>query len=39
MDFEKSTVSEVDVPLMMKLSYFREAKKKLIRFVGEETTP
>jgi hypothetical protein len=38
-DFEKSTVSEADVPMMMKLGYFGEAKKKLIRFAGEETTP
>jgi hypothetical protein len=39
LDFEKSTVSEADVPMMMKLGYFGEAEKKLIRFVGEETTP
>jgi hypothetical protein len=39
LDFEKSTVSEADVPMMMKLGYFREAEKKLIRFAGEETTP
>jgi hypothetical protein len=39
LDFEKSTVSEVDVPMMMKLGYFREAEKKLIRFAREETTP
>jgi hypothetical protein len=39
LDFEKSTISEADVPMMMKLGYFREAEKKLIRFVGEETTP
>jgi hypothetical protein len=39
LDFEKSTVSEADVPMMMKLGYFEEAKKKLICFVGEETTP
>jgi hypothetical protein len=25
--------------MMMKLGYFGEAEKKLIRFVGEETTP
>jgi hypothetical protein len=37
--FEKSTVSEVDVPMMMKLGYFGEAEKKLIHFAGEETTP
>jgi hypothetical protein len=39
LDFEKSTVSEADVPMMMKLGYFREAEKKLIHFAGEETTP
>jgi hypothetical protein len=39
LDFEKSTVSEADIPMMMKLGYFGEAEKKLIRFAGEETTP
>jgi hypothetical protein len=39
LDFEKSTMSEADVPMMMKLGYFGEAEKKLICFVGEETTP
>jgi hypothetical protein len=39
LDYEKSTVSEADVPMMMKLGYFGEAEKKLIRFAGEETTP
>ena len=39
LDFEKSTVSEADVPMMMKLGYFGEAEKKLIRFAGEEITP
>jgi hypothetical protein len=38
LDFEKSTVSEADVP-MIKLGYFRETKKKLLRFAGEETNP
>jgi hypothetical protein len=38
LDFEKSTVSEADVPMMMKLGYFGEAEKKLIHFAGEETT-
>jgi hypothetical protein len=38
-DFEKFTVSEADVPMMMKLCYFGEAEKKLIRFAREETTP
>jgi hypothetical protein len=39
LDFEKSIVSEADVSMMMKLGYFREAERKLIRFAGEETTP
>jgi hypothetical protein len=39
LDFEKSTVFEADVPMMMKLGYFRETEKKLLRFAGEETTP
>jgi hypothetical protein len=39
LDFEKSTVSEAYVSMMMKLGYFGEAEKKLIRFAGEETTP
>jgi hypothetical protein len=39
LDFGKSTVSEADMPMMIKLGYFVEAKKKLIRFGGEETTP
>jgi hypothetical protein len=39
LDFKKSTVSEADVPMMMKLGYFGEAEKKLVRFAGEETTP
>jgi hypothetical protein len=38
LDFGKSTVSEADVPMMMKLGYFGETKKKLIRFAEEETT-
>jgi hypothetical protein len=38
LDFEKSTVSKADVPMMMKLGYSAEAKRKLIRFAGEETT-
>jgi hypothetical protein len=39
LDFGKSTVSEADMPLMIKLGYFGEAEKKLIHFGGEETTP
>jgi hypothetical protein len=39
LDFRKSTVSEADMPMMVKLGYFGEAENKLIRFGGEETTP
>jgi hypothetical protein len=39
LDFEKSTVSEADMPMMMKLGYFGEVERKLVRFAGEETTP
>jgi hypothetical protein len=39
LDFEKSIVSEADVPMMMKLGYFGEDEKKLIHFAREETTP
>jgi hypothetical protein len=39
LDFGKSTVSEAYMPMMIKLGYFGEAEKKLIRFGGEETTP
>jgi hypothetical protein len=38
LNFGKSTVSEADMPMMIKLDYFGEANKKLIRFGGEETT-
>jgi hypothetical protein len=37
LDFGKSTVSEADMPMIIKLGYFGEAEKKLIRFGGEET--
>jgi hypothetical protein len=36
LEFEKSTVTEDDMPMMMKLGYFGEAESKLVRFVGEE---
>jgi hypothetical protein len=39
LEFEKSTVTEDDMPMMMKLGYFGEAESKLVRFAGEETTP
>jgi hypothetical protein len=32
--FEKSTVSEDDMTMMMKLGYFGEAETELIRFAG-----
>jgi hypothetical protein len=38
-EFEKSTVSEDDMPMMMKLGYFGEAESKLIRFAREEVIP
>jgi hypothetical protein len=39
LDFGKSTILEADFPKMVKLGYFSEDKKELIRFGGEETTP
>jgi hypothetical protein len=39
LDFEKSTVTEDDMPMMMKLGYFGEAESKLIRFAREEVIP
>jgi hypothetical protein len=39
LDFGKSTISEGDLPKMLNLGYFNEAKKELIRFGGDETTP
>jgi hypothetical protein len=39
LDFGKSTVSEADMHMMIKLGYFGEAEKKLICFGGEETIP
>jgi hypothetical protein len=38
LDFGKSTISEGDLPKMLKLVYFNEEKKELVRFGGEETT-
>jgi hypothetical protein len=38
LDFGKSTISEDDLPRMLNLGYFNEAKKELIHFGGEETT-
>jgi hypothetical protein len=39
LEFGKSTVTEDDMPTLLKLGYFSEAKKKLICFGGEEITP
>jgi hypothetical protein len=39
LDFGKSTISKDDLPKLLKLGYFSEAKKELVRFGGEETTP
>jgi hypothetical protein len=39
LDFGESTISEADMPMLIKLGYFRETEKKLIRFAGDETTP
>jgi hypothetical protein len=39
LDFGKSTIPEGDLPKMLKLGYFNEEKKELVRFGGEETTP
>jgi hypothetical protein len=39
LDFGKSTVSEGDLPKLLKLGYFNEEKKEPIRFGGKETTP
>jgi hypothetical protein len=38
LEFGRSTVTEDDMPKLTKLGYFSEAKKKLIRFGGEEIT-
>jgi hypothetical protein len=38
LEFGKSTISEGDMPKLMNLGYFSEAKKELVRFGGEEIT-
>jgi hypothetical protein len=38
LDFGKSIISEADLPKMVKLGYFSEAKKELVRFGREEIT-
>jgi hypothetical protein len=39
LEFGRSTVTEDDMSKLVKLGYFSEAKKELVRFGGEETTP
>jgi hypothetical protein len=39
LEFGKSSITEGDMPKLIKLGYISEAKKKLIRFSGEEITP
>jgi hypothetical protein len=39
LEFGKSTISEDDMPKLINLGYFNEAKKELVRFGGEEITP
>jgi hypothetical protein len=39
LEFEKSTVMEDDMPIMMKLGYFGEVESKLVRFAGGEVIP
>jgi hypothetical protein len=38
LEFGKSTITEGDMSKLMKLGYFSEAKKELVRFGGEEIT-
>jgi hypothetical protein len=39
LEFGRSTITEDDMPKLIKLGYFSEAKKKLIRYGGDEITP
>jgi hypothetical protein len=39
LEFGKSTITEGDMSKLMKLGYFSEAKKELVRFGREEITP
>ena len=39
LELGRSTITEDGMPKLMKLGYFSEAKKGLIRFGGEEITP
>jgi hypothetical protein len=36
LEFGKSTISEDDMPKLINLGYFSEAKKELVHFGGEE---
>jgi hypothetical protein len=38
LEFGKSTITEGDMSKLIKLGYFSEAKKELVRFGGEEIT-
>jgi hypothetical protein len=39
LEFGKSTITEGDMAKLLKLGYFSENKRELIRFGGEEVTP
>jgi hypothetical protein len=39
LEFGRSTITEGDMPKLLKLGYFSEAKKELVRFGVEEITP
>jgi hypothetical protein len=39
LEFGKSTITEGDMAKLLKLGYFSEDKRELIRFRGEEVTP
>jgi hypothetical protein len=39
LEFGKSTITKGDMAKLLKLGYFSEDKKELIRFEGEEVTP
>jgi hypothetical protein len=39
LEFGKSTITEGDMAKLLKLGYFSEDKRELIRFGGEEVTP
>jgi hypothetical protein len=39
LEFGKSTITEGDMAKLLKLGYFSEDKREMIRFGGEEVTP